>query len=355
LGYEIGPPVPRLRAAGNPGYDYAMDRACDRRSFVRRLALLGFGAPFLASCVHAPRRSPLRRVGFINGDMPPLTAAFEGELRRLGYVEGQNIEIVIRLLTGAPGELQRYVDELARMDLDLIVAGALPMALAVREANPAMPMVIATCPGMISNGFAQSLERPGGLVTGMDELPPGVTARRLTLLKTAAPQVSRIALLSTTPGKGGHETQLADAEHAAASLGLSVKAYRATSDAELEGALAAIVADARDGLLNFQGGLSLRKRQLIVDFVAAHRLPAIYQATLFAEAGGLMAWAPDLPAQYRTAAGYVDKILQGARPGDLPIIHPPKYFLTINAATARGLGLAIPPALLAEADRVLDS
>jgi putative tryptophan/tyrosine transport system substrate-binding protein len=330
-----------------------MDDACDRRSFLRSLALFGFASPLLAACAHAPRRARLRRIGFISGDIPSLTAAFEGELRRLGYVEGENIEVEMRLLA-APGDLRRHVDELARMDLELIVAGALPVALAVREANPAMPMVIATCPGMISNGFAQSLERPGGLVTGLDELPPGVTAKRLSLLKTAAPQVSRIALLSTTPGKGAHETQLADAEQAAATLGVSVKAYRAASVAELEGALAAIAADARDGLLNFQGGLSLLNRQLIVDFAAAHRLPAIYQATFFAEAGGLMAWAPDLAHQFRTAADYADRILKGAKPGDLPITHPPKYFLTINANAALDLGLDLPAALLAQADRVLD-
>ncbi len=332
-----------------------MNRNCNRRSFLRNLALLGFAPSVLTACVHAPLRPRLHRLGFINGDIPSLTAAFQDELRRLGYIDGQNIQIVMRLLSGAPGELQRHVDELARTDLDMIVAGALPMALAVREANPAMPMVIATCPGMISNGFAQSLERPGGLVTGMDELPPGLTAQRLQLLKTAAPQVSRIALLSTTPGKGGHEAQLADAERAAPSLGVSVKAYRAASVAELEHALAAIGDEHRDGLLNFQGGLSLLKRQLIVDFAAAHRLPAIYQATLFAEAGGLMAWAPDLPDQFRTAAHYVDKILKGARPGDLPITHPPKYFLTINAAAARGLGLSIPQALLTQADRIMDT
>jgi putative tryptophan/tyrosine transport system substrate-binding protein len=173
-------------AATDLHYDHSMGSAFDRRSFLRSLALLGFASPFVAFCSHAPSRSRLRRIGFINGDIPSLTTAFEGELRRLGYVKGRNIEIEMRLLSGAPGELQHFVDELAQMDLELIVAGALPMALAVREANSAMPMVIATCPGMISNGFAQSLEKPGGLVTGMDELPPGVTAKRLNLLSRIA-------------------------------------------------------------------------------------------------------------------------------------------------------------------------
>jgi putative tryptophan/tyrosine transport system substrate-binding protein len=326
----------------------------DRRTFLRNLAFLGLASPLLASCAHSLSASRVRRIGFIIGAFPSEKAAFEDELRRLGYIEGENIAVETRLLSGAPDELQRSVDELMQKDLELIVAAALPVALAVRKANPMMPMVVATCPGMVGNGFAQSLEKPGGIVTGMDELPPGVTAKRLALLKTAAPRVSRVALLSTTPGTGGHETQLADAEQAAATLGISVKPYRAASVAELEAVLAAIASDGRDGLLNFQGGLSLAKRQLIVDFAAAHRLPAIYQATLFAEAGGLMAWAPDLAEQFREAARYADKILKGASPGDLPIIHPPKYFLTINAGAARKIGLSLSAALLAQADHVLD-
>jgi putative ABC transport system substrate-binding protein len=138
---------------------------------------------------------------------------------------------------------------------------------------------------MVSNGFAKSLKHPGGIYTGMDELPPGVTAKRLQLLKTAAPSVSRVALLSTTPGRGGHEAQLADAERAAKSLRLTVKPYRATSPTELETALAAIANDGMEGLANFQGGLSLGYRQLIVDFAAKNRLPAVYQSAFFVEAG----------------------------------------------------------------------
>src|SRR5215218_10074392 len=137
------------------------------------------------------------------------------------------------------------------------------------------------------------------------------------------------------------------------SLGLAVEPYRAKSLDELRNALAAIADDGMDGLLNFQGGLSLANRQLIVDFAAEHRLPAIYQATLFAEAGGLMSWAPDLEHQYRMAARYVDKILRGANPGDLPITYPPKYYLTVHAGAAHRLALTLPSTLLAEAARVL--
>jgi putative ABC transport system substrate-binding protein len=216
-----------------------------------------------------------------------------------------------------------------------------------------MRMVIATCPGMISNGFAKTLERPGGNVTGMEELPPGLTAKRLTLLKTVAPDISRVALLSTTPGTGGHEAQLTDAQQIAPALEISVKAYRATSFPELQAALAAIASDGMSGLANFQGGLSLQYRQMIADFATQHRLPAVYQATMFAEAGGLMAWAPDLSEQYRIAADYVDQILKGANPGDLPIRHPARYFWTVNQTAAKAIGLTLSPSVLAQADRVI--
>jgi len=325
---------------------------CTRRSFVSRLGLFCCALPLTARGQQGqPRR--VRRIGFLIGAVPTLITAFEEELRRLGYVDGENLVIEKRISRPNTSDLVVQAAELAHMDLDLIVAAALPQALEVRKANPAMPMVIATCPGMVSNGFAKSLKRPGGLYTGMDELPPGVTQKRLRLLKTAAPKVSRVALLSTTPGRGGHEAQLADAEKVAKSLRLTVKSYRAVSLKELETALAAIANDGMDSLANFQGGLSLANRQLIMDFAAKNHLPAIYQATFFVEAGGLMAWSPDQEEQYRIAARYVDRILKGANPGDLPIHYPSRYYLTINKSAAQGLGLVLPPSLIAKADRVL--
>src|SRR5262245_10916484 len=244
--------------------------------------------------------------------------------------------------------------ELAQLDLTLIVAGALPFALEVRKANPAMPMVIATCPGMVSHGFARTLDRPGGIYTGIDELPSGVTARRLSLLKTAAPALTQVALLSTTPGRGGHEAQLADAEEAAHEMGVRVRPYRAASLTGLKHALERIAADGMDGMLSFQGGLALSNRHLIVDFAAEKKIPAIYQATLFAEAGGLMAWAPDLVEQYRVAARLVERILKGEKPGEIPVNHPERYYLTVNLSAARKIGLTLPQEVLTQAARVLE-
>ena len=324
-----------------------------RRSFLRRLAL-GAAVPLAAGFAQAPEsRRRKRRIGFINGaTFPTMTAAFHDQLRALGWTDAELV-VEARLSQPNANDLEAHIEDLVRLDVELIVAAALPIALEVRRIAPSMPMVVATAAGLVSNGFAASFERPGGNVTGMDELPPGLTARRLRLLKRAAPAVSRVALLSTTPGRGGHETQLADAETAARELGVTVKPYRPRSRTEIESALAAMAGDGMNGLLNFQGSLSLVNRDLIVAFANARKMPAMYQSRLFATAGGLMAFSPDQDEQFRNAARYADKILKGARPGDLPIQHPERYLLTINSATARLIGLALPPAILAEADEVL--
>ncbi|PYS57711.1 MAG: hypothetical protein DMF74_25335, partial [Acidobacteria bacterium] len=219
-----------------------MATSYSRRWFVSRVGLLGCALPLTVSA-QRPRPHRVGRIGFLGGGATTLVKAFEQEMRRLRYVEGENIVIEKRVLRPNSPNVAPQAAELAHMNLDLIMAGWLGAALEVRKNNPAMPMVIATCPGMVSNGFAKSLKRPGGIYTGIDELPPGVPAKRLRLLKTAAPMVSRVGLLSTTPGHGGHEAQLADAEQAAKSLRLTVKPYRAKTLSELEAGLASIVSD----------------------------------------------------------------------------------------------------------------
>ena len=324
----------------------------DRRSFLTGVTRFAAILPFLDwSRGRSQQRVP--RIGFMSGAEPSLISSFDEELRRLGYSPGKNIHLEIRIATRMnPGETAAHAAELGAMDLDFVVVAALPQALVMRQANPKMPMVIITCPGLVNNGFAQSLERPGGIYTGMDELPAGVTRARLRLLKRAAPSISRVALLSTTPGRGGHETQLADAEQAAKELGVNVKAYRATTQAEIGAALDAIRIDRMNGLLNFQGGLSLAHRQVIVDFAAAQRMPAVYQSAFFVEAGGLMAWAPDQHEQYRIGARMADQILKGKKPGDIPAQHPEPYQLHLNTKAASAIGITLPAGLVAEATKV---
>jgi putative tryptophan/tyrosine transport system substrate-binding protein len=330
-----------------------MSNSTSRRTFLKQASLLSF-APSILFRNDILKNRTIPAIGFLLGaGYSEMDTSFTDELKKLGFIEGQNITIERRFAKPNSSDGITMAAELAQMDLSLIVAGALPFALEVRKNNPKMPMVIATCPGMVSNGFAESLEHPGGIYTGMDELPTGVTTKRVQLLKEAAPNVTRIALLSTTPGIGGHETQLSEAEKIAATLAIEVKPYRASSLQQLEKALKDLINDGMNGLLSFQGGLSLANRKLIVDHAEQNKIPAIYQATLFAEAGGLMSWAPDLLLQYREAAHYVNKILKGAKPGDLPVKHPEKYYLTLNTTAAKKIDLTFPEKILAQASRVL--
>ena len=323
-----------------------------RRTVVTSLARFTAALP-LIDWPRDIRQQRAPRIGFMSGAEPSLIASFEDEMRKLGYSPGKNVHLEMRIARINTNDTATHAAELGAMDLDFVVVAALPQALAMRQANPKMPMVIITCPGMVSNGFAASLERPGGIYTGLDELPPGVTRKRLQLLKRAAPSISHVALLSTTPGRGGHETQVADAGQAARDLGFSVKVYRAGSVGEIATALDAIRSDQMNGLLNFQGGLSLANRQMIVDFAAAHRLPAVYQSLFFVESGGLMAWAPDQRDQYRIGARMADQVLKGKKPGDIPVRYPEPYRLHLNKKAATAIGLTLPADLVAEADQVL--
>lgn len=330
----------------------------NQRLHTRRIAitqLLGSAAALAAgSAGRAAGEKPPPRIGFMSGvDYPELEASFVDELRALGVVVGRDVLIERRLTRPHSNDSVPMSIDLANGDLKFIVVSSLPLALRVREANPRMPMIIGTCPGMVSNGFAKTLDRPGGIYTGIDELPPGVTAKRLQLLKTAAPRIKRVALLSTTPGEGGHEAQVADAERAAKKLDVTVKVYRATSLPELRSALDAIRADGMEGLQNFQGALSLMNRKMITDFAAENRIPAVYQARWFAESDGLMAWAPSQSDQMRIAAQQAAKVLAGASPGDLPVVYPPKYYLLLNTDAAKRIGLTLPAKLLKQADRVI--
>ena len=325
--------------------------APSRRTFLAGMAQFTAALPLIDwSLDQEQRRVP--RIGFMSGAEPSLISSFDDEMGKLGYVPGKNLHVELRIARPNTNETAVHAAELGAMDLDFVVVAALPQALALRQANPKMPMVIMTCPGMVSNGFAKTMERPGGIYTGLDELPPGVTRKRLQLLKRAAPSISRVALLSTTPGRGGHETQLADAEAAAKDLGFRVKAYRATSLTEIEAALDAIRSDQMNGLLNFQGGLSLANRRAIVDFASAHRMPAVYQSSFFVEAGGLMAWAPDQREQFRAGARMADQILKGMSPGDIPVRHPEPYQLHLNRKAAATIGITMPADLVAEADKI---
>jgi len=309
----------------------------------------------MIQCGASAKKQSIRAIGFLSGaGAMHLETVFTDELKKLGYRENENLKIEMRLARPNTDDLENMASELAKMDLAVVVAGSLPIAMKVRQHNPQMPMVLATCPGMISNGFAKSLEQPGGIYTGIDELPKGITARRLQLLKAALPNARQIALLSATPGVGGYEAQLAEAKATAATLHVAVKTYRVTTLEDLKEALADMITDKMDGVLVFQGALTLANRQMMVEYARQNRLPVIYQQSVFVETGGLMSWAPDLEQQFRETAHYVDKILKGAKPGDLPVKHPDKYFLTLNKTAAEQIGVKFPQELIAEASKIIE-
>ena len=327
-----------------------MTLALSRRAFTA-LAVAS-GTSLTCGCLHRPR-ARLARIGFAIGDgFPTLVEAFRSELTRLGYVEGQNLVLEERI-SRAPGDGSRQLRELAAMNLDVIVVAALSFALELKAMGTSTPVVVATTPGFVANRLAQSFQRPGGNFTGIDELPPGLTAKRLRLLTTAAPHMRKVALISTTPGSVSHGIQLADAEDEASKLGVVVRAYRAASRSELEQTLAAIAADHMEGLVNFQGGLSLSNRELIIVFAKRYRMPAIYQSKLFVESGGLMALSPNQEEQFRTAARYADRVVRGAKPGDLPLQYPGRYYLSVNLGAATAIGLQLPQDVLQRADFVI--
>jgi putative tryptophan/tyrosine transport system substrate-binding protein len=331
-----------------------MDTLTTRRKFLKTLSLF-CGVPSILYCKESANKETIPRIGFLSGAGPlHLEKIFTDELKKLGFQEGKNVQIEMRLARPNTTDLAAMATELAVMDLTVIVAASLPIALEIRRNNPKMPMVIATCPGMVSNGFAESLEHPGGIYTGMDELPKGVVAKRLQLLKAAVPTAKRIALLSATPGVGGHEAQLAEAETTAPTLGIEVTPYRVKSLEDLQKALKDLINDGIDGMVVFQGALTLANRKMVVDFAAQNRLPVIYQQSVFVEVGGLMAWAPDLEQQFREAAHFVEKILKGAKPGDLPVKHPDKYYLTLNKTAASQIGVKLSKELIAEATKVIE-
>lgn len=320
-----------------------------------RLLLFVFFLPATLYSQGVSMKETVHQIGFLSGaGSLHLEDIFINQLKSLGFEEGKNLRIQVRLAMPNTSDVRDMAKELANMDLEFIVVGSLPIALEVRKNNPRMPMVIATCPGMVSNGFAESRQHPGGIYTGLDELPVGVTATRIQLLKAAVPSATRIALLSSTPGIGGHETQLAEAEETARSLGVQVKPYRVSSLTELREALNAIMVDRMEGIVIFQGALTLANRQAIVDFAADNKIPVIYQQSAFVDVGGLMSWAPDLEQQFREAAEYAAKILNGAKAGDLPIKYPEKYFLTLNKTAATKIGVTFSPGLIERATRIVE-
>jgi putative ABC transport system substrate-binding protein len=279
--------------------------------------------------------------------------AFRQGLRDLGYVEGQNLIIEWRWAEGREERLPDLAAELVRLQVEVIVVGGVTAIRAVQHATSTIPIVMAANYDPVGEGFIASLARPGGNITGLSWLGAELPGKRLELLKETLPQSTRIAVLGN-PANAAHDSWLHSLSAAARALGLHLHVVELHRADELDSAFAAITSAGADALIVLSDpalidGLYGR----IVDLAAKSRLPAMYDWRAYVDAGGLMSYGPSMPDMQRRAASYVDKILQGAKPADLPIEQPTTFNLVINLKVAKALGLAIPPTILFQADEVL--
>jgi len=291
------------------------------------------------------------KVGFLGG--APFIQVFDQGLRELGYTDGQNIVIEQISWADRDEELPILAAELVRRKIDVLVAGTTPRALAARNATTTIPIVMVNVADPVATGLVVSLARPGGNVTGLSRVSLDLIGKNLELLREAAPVVTRLAVL-VNPTHALHPALLNSAKHTAALLTLKLEPVEAAAPKELEHAFSVIARKRVNALLVLPDGMFWGERRRIADFALTSRLPSMFGNTEHAEAGGLMSYAPNSFEPYRRAAYYVDKILKGAKPADLPVEQPTKFELVINLKTAKALGLTIPQTLLLRADQVIE-
>ena len=325
----------------------------DRRTF-----LAGTGAVLLAAplAAEAQQAAKMPRIGFLGNSTAALEANLVGPfregLRDLGYVEGQNIRIEYRWAEGQYERFPALIAELIALKVDVIVTAGTPAALAVKKATTSIPLVMAAVGDPIGVGLVASLARPGGNVTGLSAIAPELEGKRLELLREVVPKLSHIAVL-WNPDNPFLAGSLKETRAAAQVLGIKVQLLRVRTAEDFPAAFAAILKERPGALLVLADRIFLHNRARIVDFEAKRRLPGVYPYRELVEAGGLMSFGPSYAGMHRRAAYYVDKILKGAKPADLPVEQPTKFDLMINLKAAKALGLTIPPSVLARADEVI--
>jgi putative tryptophan/tyrosine transport system substrate-binding protein len=316
---------------------------------VLALALVLLAAPLAASAQQPPGKS--YRIGLL-GDVPSfLDEAFRQGLRELGYVEGQNIAIEHRSPELKYERLPGLAADLVRLKMDVIVAASPAATEAAKRATSTIPIVFTVSGDPVADGLVASLARPGGNITGLATISPELLGKQLEILKSVAPKVSRVAVLQNP---NTHRGVLRQAEGAARALGVQLQILEARTPSEIDAAFAAMSSQRADGILVLRDAVFRAQRAQITALAAKNRLPAVYGLREEAEVGGLVAYGASVPQLYRRAATYVDKILKGAKPGDLPVEQPTKFELVINLKTAKTLGLTIPPSLLLRADQVIE-
>jgi putative tryptophan/tyrosine transport system substrate-binding protein len=328
-----------------------------RREFITLLTGAAAAWPLAARAQQGER---MRRIGVLmhlpenDPEAQARMRAFLQGLQQLGWAEGRNVRIDYRFGAADVDRARRYAAELIALAPDVIHAtGTGPMA-AVHEATRTVPIVFAQVPDPVNAGFVDNLARPGGNATGFSVFEEyGSSGKWLELLKEIAPQVTRVAVLRD-PAIASGIGQTGAIQSVAPSLGVQVSPVGVRDASEIERAIAAFGHGANGGLIVLGAPLAIIQRDLITTLAARHRLPAVYPVRLFVVAGGLISYGPDSIDPYRRVAGYVDRILKGEKPADLPVQNPTKFELVINLKTAKALGLEVPPTVLARADEVIE-
>jgi putative ABC transport system substrate-binding protein len=298
------------------------------------------------------------RIGYLGTFRPtpktqPVADAFVQGLRERGWIEGENVVVERRFPEGNSDRLARFAAELVQMKPHVIVAPGTLQVRAVRELTSTIPIVTVLIGDPVGAGFAASLARPAGNVTGMSSQASELTGKSLDLLRAVVPAAARIAVM-WNPSNPSHQVPIREVQAAVGSHALSLLSLEVRTGEDLEPAFTAITRERASAVQVFDDPVTATHRQKIVEFANRHRLPAIYLWRYYIEAGGLMAYGPNLPDLFRRAGGYVDKILRGARPGDLPIEQPTKFELIVNQRTARAIGVTIPQDILLRADEIIE-
>ena len=321
----------------------------DRRAFIGSLT----GGLLAAKLAAAAQAGKVYRLGFLSQGQPPkafLEALHQG-LRELGYVEGRNLVWEVRSTDGSLDQLPKFAEELVRLKVDVILARASSGAMAAKKATTSIPIVFFAVYAPVEVGIVPSLGHPGGNITGVAVNASDMAGKRVQLLKELVPTLRRVAMLSH-PSHPTNAVQLQGAKAAAQTLGVQLEAVPVRGPDEFASALKAL--HGIDGILHADTPLFVTHRARLGSAVAGTRVPAVYPSRVHVEGGGLMSYGPNLPHVWKSAAAYVDKVLKGAKPGDLPVEQPTTFELVINLKTARALGLTIPPSLLQRADQVIE-
>jgi len=314
---------------------------------------------FLATPLAAAAQQPMKvaRIGYLSGDSRAtsghLLDAFREGLSDLGWVEGQNIVIEYRWAEGKFDRLPDLAADLVRLQVRVIVGSGDRVILAAKQATITIPIVMAGVGDPVGAGFVASLARPGGNITGLSSLAVELTGKWLELLKEVVPKVSQVAVLRN-PANRTHALFWKEAQTAAQALGVRLQDLEVRSPNDFESAFAAMTKERTGALVVLPDPLILGQRARLADLAARNRLPAIYMFREVVEAGGLMSYGRSGRTNFRRAATFVDKILKGAKPGDLPVEQPTRFELVVNLKTAKALGLTIPQSILIRADKVID-